>query len=270
MAPIKLIFIPMAYIINNTSDNEKKAILALINSRFSTYYLFLISSSWGIEREQIMSNEFLYLPYLFDEKTTTKLLSSKIDEIISIKKTEEENGLKIDVSTLEKEIDRIIYKDILNLTEDEQIVIQDTLNYSLDLFEKHEKSKAVLPVTTINLYSERICKELNDWLDDVDLKVSATHYKIDRNCPLYMVKLSFGNQEKEAEISKEDIYSELKILDQKLWNEEAKNLYFRKKINYFDRNDVYIIKPNQRRFWSQTAAMEDSKSLLVEILNMKE
>lgn len=259
-----------AYIINNTSDNEKKAILALINSRFSTYYLFLISSSWGIEREQIMSNEFLYLPYLFDEKTTTKLLSSKIDEIISIKKTEEENGLKIDVSTLEKEIDRIIYKDILNLTEDEQIVIQDTLNYSLDLFEKHEKSKAVLPVTTINLYSERICKELNDWLDDVDLKVSATHYKIDRNCPLYMVKLSFGNQEKEAEISKEDIYSELKILDQKLWNEEAKNLYFRKKINYFDRNDVYIIKPNQRRFWSQTAAMEDSKSLLVEILNMKE
>jgi type I restriction-modification system DNA methylase subunit len=259
-----------AYIINNTSDNEKKAILALINSRFSTYFLFLISSSWGIEREQIMSNEFLYLPYLFDEKTTTKLLSSKIDEIISIKKIEEENGLKMDVSTLEKEIDQIIYNDILKLTVDEQIIIQDTLDFSLDLFEKQEKSKAVLPVNTIDIYSERIIKELNDWLDDVDLKVSATHYRIDRNCPLYMIKLSFGNQEKEAEISKEDIYSELKILDQKLWNEEAKNLYFRKKINYFDGNDVYIIKPNQRRFWSQTVAMEDSKSLLVEILNMKE
>ena len=39
--------------------------------------------------------------------------------------------------------------------------------------------------------------------------------------------------------------------------------------NYFDGDDVYVIKPNQRRFWSQTTAMEDSKSLLVEILNMK-
>lgn len=81
------------------------------------------------------------------------------------------------------------------------------------------------------------------------------------------MKLSFGNQLKETAISKENIYNELKILDKKLWDEEAKNLYFRKKLNYFDGDDVYIIKPNQRRFWSETAAMEDSKELLIEIGN---
>ena len=85
-----------------------------------------------------------------------------------------------------------------------------------------------------------------------------------------MVKISFGNEEKPVFESKEDIYKELKTLDKKLWEEESQNLYFRKKLNYFEDDDVYIIKPNQRRFWSQTAAMEDSKSLLVEILNMKE
>lgn len=85
-----------------------------------------------------------------------------------------------------------------------------------------------------------------------------------------MVKLSFGNQQKEIEISKENIYSELKTLDKKLWSKDAQSIYFRKKLNYFDGDDIYIIKPNQRRFWSQTVAMEDSKSLLVEILNMKE
>ena len=42
-----------AYIINNASDFDKKVILSLINSRFATYFLFLVSSSWGIEREQI-------------------------------------------------------------------------------------------------------------------------------------------------------------------------------------------------------------------------
>lgn len=256
-----------AYIINNISEIDKKAILALINSRFSTYFLFLVSSSWGIEREQIMSNEFLFLPYLFSEKLITKKLSSKIDKIISIKKSDEENGSKSDVIQLEKQIDQIIYNDILKLTEDEQKIIQDTLDYSLDLFEKQEKSKAVLPVNKIDIYTDRITKELNDWLDDVNLKASATIYNINKNCPLYLVKISFANQQKPVFESKEDIYKELKTLDKKLWEEESQNLYFRKKLKYYDGDDVYIIKPNQRRFWSQTAAMEDCKSLLVEIAN---
>ena len=254
------------YIINNTSEVDKKVILSLINSRFATYFLFLVSSSWGIEREQIMSNEFLFLPYLFDEKSVANKLSLKIDEIISIKKS---NELNQNISHLEKEIDQIIFNDILKLTEDEQIIINDTLNYSLDLFEKQEKSKAVLPVSEIELYSNRVANELNDWLDDVDLKASITNYEINGNCPLYMIKLSFGGVRNEITISKEDIYSELKRLDQKFWSEEAQHIYFRKKLNYYDGHDVFIIKPNQRRFWSQTAAMEDSKSLLVEILNMR-
>ncbi|ELY2010264.1 N-6 DNA methylase [Flavobacterium psychrophilum] len=259
----------MSYSVVNNNIQILKVLSAYINSVFSNYYLSLSSASWGIERERVQSNEMLELPAIIEklELKSVEKLSSKIDEIISIKKS---NELNHNTTHIEKQIDQIIYDDILKLTADEQIVIQDTLNYSLDLFEKKEKSKAVLPVNDIDVYTKRITKELNDWLDDDDLKVSATHYSIDINCPLYLVKLSFGNQQKEIEISKENIYSELKTLDKKLWSKDAQSIYFRKKLNYFDGDDIYIIKPNQRRFWSQTAAMEDSKSLLVEILNMKE
>ncbi|MCB6062400.1 putative type I endonuclease-methyltransferase fusion protein [Flavobacterium psychrophilum] len=259
----------MSYSVVNNNIQILKVLSAYINSVFSNYYLSLSSASWGIERERVQSNEMLELPAIIEklELKSVEKLSSKIDEIISIKKS---NELNHNTTHLEKQIDQIIYNDILKLTADEQIVIQDTLDYSLDLFEKQEKSKAVLPVNDIDIYSKRVTKELNDWLDDDDLKVSATHYSIDINCPLYLVKLSFGNQQKETQISKENIYQELKKIDKKLWNKESDNLYFRKKLNYFDGNDIYIIKPNQRRFWSQTVAMEDSKSLLVEILNMKE
>ena len=82
-----------------------------------------------------------------------------------------------------------------------------------------------------------------------------------------MTKISFGNEQKSIFKSKENIYDELKRIDKSLWEEEGQNLYFRKKLNYYDNNNVYIIKPNQRRFWSQTAAMEDSKELLIEIGN---
>lgn len=250
--------------IKNNDLEKLYALSAFFNSGFSNYYLSLITSSWGIERERVLPKEMLQLPAIFD---VSRNLSSKVEQIISIKKSDKVNQ---NITHLEEQIDQIIYNDILKLTADEQIVIQDTLDYNLDLFEKQEKSKAVLPVNEIDTYSKRIAKEINDWLDNDDLKISATHYTIDRNCPLYLVKLSFGNQQKETEISKENIYNELKTLDKKLWSEDAQSIYFRKKLNYFDGDDIYIIKPNQRRFWSQTAAMEDSKSLLVEILNMKE
>jgi len=248
----------------NLEISDKKNIVGLINSKFSRYYLFMITSSWGIERDQVNSDEFDELPFIFGGKD--ERISDILTEIISIKKSDK---LFQDISHLEEKIDKIIYSDILELSEKEQIIIQDTLDYSLDLFEKQANSNAIKPVFKIDHYINRIAKELNDWLDDVDLKVSATNYLTDNKCPLYMVKLSFGNEQKETIESKEDIRKELKILDKKLWNKEAKNLYFRKKVNYFDGDDVYIIKPNQRRFWSQTVAMEDSRSLLVEILNMK-
>jgi type I restriction-modification system DNA methylase subunit len=253
-------------IVNENLDTlDKKNLVGLINSKFSRYYLFMITSSWGIEREQINSDEFDELPFLF--KKEDKKIANILSEIISIKKS---NELDQDISHLEKEIDEIIYNDILKLTKDERIIIQDTLNYGLDLFEKQEKSKAVFPVVNSEDYTNRLTKELNDWLDDVNLKVSTTIYDISRNCPLYLVKISFGSVQEPIFKSKENIYEELKKIDKNLWKEEGQNLYFRKKINYYDGNDVYIIKPNQRRFWSQTVAMEDSKSLLVEILNMKE
>ena len=250
--------------IKNNNIEKLYVFSALFNSEFSNYYLSLITSSWGIERERVLPKEMLQLPTIFDFNQN---LSNKVEEIISLKKSNEFNQ---NITDLEKQIDQIIYDDILKLTKDEQLIIQDTLHYSLDLFEKQEKSDAVKHVINIDYYTIRITKELNKWLGDADIKVSAMHYKIDKNCPLYMVKLSFGNQLKETKTSKEDIYNELKKLDRKLWAEEAQNLYFRKKLNYYDGDDIYIIKPNQRRFWCETAAMEDSKSLLVEILNMKE
>lgn len=254
---------------NEGDFRNSKVLCQFLNSTFANYFLSISTSTWGLERERINLNELLTIPAILDklDEKMIDYISIIFDEIIAIKKSNEVNQ---DISDLEKQIDLIIYKDILKLTEDEQIIINDTLKYSLDLFEKQEKSDAVKHIVEIDHYTERLTKELNNWLDDVDLKVSATHYTIDRNCPLYLVKLSFGNLQNETIVSKEDIYNELKILDKKLWSKDAPSIYFRKKVNYFDGDDVYIIKPNQRRFWSETAAMEDSKSLLVEILNMKE
>jgi hypothetical protein len=82
-----------------------------------------------------------------------------------------------------------------------------------------------------------------------------------------MIKISFDSERKEITESGENVAIELKKIDKKLWEEKATNIYFRKKLNYKTDNDIYIIRPNQRRFWSQSMALEDASELILEILN---
>ena len=42
----------------------------------------------------------------------------------------------------------------------------------------------------------------------------------------------------------------------------------KKQINYFVGNKIYIIKPNQKRFWNLSSAISDATELIGEILKM--
>jgi hypothetical protein len=116
-------------------------------------------------------------------------------------------------------------------------------------------------------YTESIVDELNDFLESEDLFANATVYDINHFTPLMMIKLSIANKQKEVFYAEELLDDELKKIDQYLWEEKASNIYFRKKLNYKTGDDIYIIRPNQRRFWSQSMALEDASELILEILN---
>jgi len=256
-----------AYVINGKIDDAtKKALVGIINSKFSKYYLFMVASSWGIERERASFEELLSIPYLLSGEQQTSKIAEKVNSIITKEKTLIElNTITID----EKNIDDIILKEILNLDKRKIEIINDTINYNLDLFENQEKSKALFSVLQEQTteYTKIITLELSDFLDGQDLFVNATVYNISRFTPLMMIKLSFSKKKKEILTSKEYVDEELKKLDRHLWDEKSTSIYFRKKMNYKTGDDIYIIRPNQRRFWSKSIAIEDASELILEILN---
>jgi hypothetical protein len=263
----KAFFLKSAFGIKSLeNDAYNKVIAALINSTFAKYYLSLISSSWGIERERIQPNEILLLPYLMEEKNIKKLtvISSLVDKIIEAEKAGKIN----DIPNLENEINEKIFN-LLNLDVRQKSLINDTIKYNLDLLENKEKSIALYPVLPEQAteYGKTISAELNDFLESQDLFANATIYNINRFTPLMTIKLSFSKRQKEVVSSKEFVDDELKKIDKYLWEEKGSNIYFRKKLNYKTGDDIYIIRPNQRRFWSLSMALEDASELILEILN---
>ncbi|MDQ1350850.1 MAG: hypothetical protein QG657_1152, partial [Acidobacteriota bacterium] len=137
--PFKCVYLNAVFGITTTEVDLKllKALVACINSSFSSYFLFLTTSTWGIERERVTLNELLFLPgliFLLPEPVI-EMLAGKVDEIISSKKSNP--VLAKDICGIEKEIDEILYT-ALGLSDRERYLIEDTLNYSLGLFQEGE------------------------------------------------------------------------------------------------------------------------------------
>lgn len=259
------------YIFNgNVEVDLKKGLVSVLNSRLTTYLLFLVSSSWGIEREQVFMDEILESPALLPllQDDTLKEVVSSFDSILSSKKSNNP-FTKVDLQSIENKINSIIIDDILKFSINGKTTVNDCLEFSLDLFENKEKSKALYPVmqNQATEYGKVISSELNEFLDSQDLFANITIYNITRFTPLMTIKLSFSKKQKEVVVSRDFVDDELKKIDQYLWEKKSNNIYFRKKMNYKTGDDIYIIRPNQRRFWSQSMALEDASDLILEILN---
>ncbi|MBE98484.1 N-6 DNA methylase [Flavobacterium coralii] len=249
--------------IHHSDEKILKGLTCYLNSDLVYYYLFMVSASIGIEREEIKPNEIYNLPFNLNDDQLYELAEMYDQEF------NPDNFFGRDADSFEKQINKLIYG-YFDLSEKSQAIIENAVYVTFPLLFKGSKAPSLLSVNDNEMYSYAafIKEELSNFLADSQLYASVTTYKIYRYNPLSLVKLSFGKQS-EIKASDEEVNSELQLLDRKLYSKSATNIFFRKKLTYFDQNDIFIIRPNQKRFWSQGAAIEDATDLIGEILNMQ-
>ncbi|MDR1169574.1 MAG: N-6 DNA methylase, partial [Prevotellaceae bacterium] len=245
------------FIINKDGDDTrdmKKSLVAFFNSDLATYCLFLSTSSWGIERDQIMLNEYLELPAFFRSTDDLSAIAKLFDELAD----ELKQKLPDPDFILQKEteINRTLEK-IVGLTEKDQILIQDTLKFSLSLLEQGENSVGFSRTSRKEneAYARMIGSELNEILQHSPGKVNIAIYDVRDTDPLNMVALSFGTAAKSAAFkNRQDFARTLKMLNSRSLQQKEPNLYIRKHCRCYDGNIIYLVKPNQKRFWTRSQA----------------
>ena len=127
---------------NQDQTEFVKALVACFNSTLASYYYFLTSSSWGVDRKRVQKNEALLFPAIPKVLSTEiiELLATKVNNIISLENQFNFNSEK-DIQEIQNQIDDIIYKQ-LKLSETEINLINDTLNYSVSLRKRYKLSGA--------------------------------------------------------------------------------------------------------------------------------
>jgi hypothetical protein len=210
------------------------------------------------------------LPYINKNINLKKIVEIYNEIESSIKNTA---PLIKDISSHESKIDKIVAESF-NLSVEEQIFIDDTIKYTIDLFHRRHKSIAVKPldIRELELYAIKLCEKINKVLDDSDMKLTAKVYAPSYYNPLSLIRFQFVDKNSHKEIEAVSIDSEfdksLSKLNKFTLDEYSKSIYMQKNITYYDDDLIYIIKPNQKRFWTQSQAIEDAQNITLEIMGM--
>jgi len=258
-------------------ENFHKAVVACLNSSLATYYFIQTSSSIGVDINRVQRNEispFLAMPYLL-KKETIALLANKVNQIIELYGSGSFEDLIISkkILPIKKEIDNLLYLE-LEITDNEQILIQDTLNYSNVIKENYKNigaEKSVVVNNEIKQYCQTYLDAVNKQYKNSNIRLNAEIYtNLNAKDNLICVKFCFDKDSAKGNIKEStiEISKFLTEVNKSVYQQYVSSIYYRRIIKYeIDKNTFYLIKPNQKRFWTQAQALNDADNLIVEILN---
>lgn len=231
------------------------AVCEAVNSDVPLYYAIMTSGRWLVERDELAKVELMSTPIpedLFREKNDMSLLE---------KLAGDEGFRKVRNNRL---------MNIYGLDESERILVADAIKYTLDYFLHRKKSEAVeIPDNnSVKEYLALLCQILNNEFSPSDQWFQGTIYRT--KGPLRMVSLrllDIGKRQAIEEQNEEGMEDLLRRLDRELIEKKSGSIYIRRHLWRYSKNSVFIIKPNQTRYWTKSSAILDSDKIYAEIMN---
>jgi type I restriction-modification system DNA methylase subunit len=235
--------------------NQLALCCSVINTKIALYYEMLTSRRWLVERDEFEKEEIMNLPMpknLLDQTINYEFLKN-------LSKNPEAN-----------EIINELVANWFDIAETDMILINDTIDVTLDYFRRKNKSAAVEPVTEMILgdYSDIFCKVLNNSFSSQEKVFAGTVFL--GESPLQVVSVRLVDESEEAaiktQVQEHELKDVLNKLDKILIEERSPSIYIRRNLRRYSGHKISIIKPNQKRYWTKSAALRDADETYADIM----
>lgn len=268
---------------------QEKALLGVLWSSLARYYLFLTAGSWGMWHDEINWENLGNLPIALPETSEqrSKLLAL-VDQLQTLNIHE---ALQADddntVEELEQQLDEIIF-DIYELNQAERDLVKDMCMIGLDFLYNGQLSHAAhpisVPIKTRGTESDvsrartgfgaYLRTFLGIWRRDLEVNSKLTWEILHPGADSQIVALYITDNERSSPVSARGGISSPDILN--LLNENARHMEGSRRIfiDTFIRtianNEIMLVKRNELRFWTQTAAREDAEATQLQAIQLQE
>jgi hypothetical protein len=255
-------------------------LVAYINSSLAKYYHFLTSASWAVERGSVIQREYKEMPFFVPSRDDARLQEvlhhfHEIESLLSDGETLLESKHKLDLEAHKQVIDELVF-DVYGLHPVERQLVKDTLAYGIEFFNwakrKTRKPRGSNPVRRpdvpmLKLYAEVFTDVATSLLQVKNQTLNATVYA--NGAPLTVVSFDLvGLDETQAvQVVTQPgaMRAKLRELDGLVLHEYTPSFYTRRHVRIYDGKQMSIIRPSERRFWSQSQARADADAFLAEL-----
>ena len=246
---------------------------AYLRSSLAQYLGFHTSSNWGVYRPELHVREVLRLPFpMPDQLENSERRWQIVDAVVRLY---DDAVAAIESSVLGRdyiverataEIEPLVeeYFDVHPL---EKLLIDDALNV---LVPSVQPSLGSMPVPTVQhstveqqrMYTERLCKTLNQWAVRTNQAVRGTSIQ---SSPLgigltVLEKVSRAKADLPLEAPKEELLSLFQRLSDAVPRKQ-RSIDPVRGLMVFDQNRLYLSKPLGQLHWTQTAALNDADKI---------
>jgi predicted RNA methylase len=261
------------------SDRARLAFLAAyLRSSTARYFLFHTSSNWGVSRQEVQVDELLRLPFPLPEEMPSP---ARAEEIIhQVAEIVARTAAKADdhfvdraelVSRAGEETEPLI-SEYFDLLPDERVLIDDTIRTIIPSVRPTLKRKLIPTIEPAGErerqeYIHRLCETLNTWGKRSRYVVhgyAAASPKLGAGIAL-LQKVARGAAAPAAPDDLTDVLSALDEL-QRVTAQRLNVFELLRGAKVFDGERLFIVKPIGRRFWTQTAALNDADEIAGTIL----
>lgn len=171
-------------------------------------------------------------------------------------------------SFLKKDLDGLPWEENKQIspvfTDIEKIYCQDIFNYILDYKRNGETSRIFNKISssdsnTLALFGKWYCKILNNIYKDRECCFQPEEPILNESFICY--PFFFGQ-----EISKNNISLDENAIEALIRN-EYESICIHRIIKYYEKNRVYLIKPNESRYWLESVAIRDADDTFADFVN---
>ncbi len=264
--------------IPKSNNNDINVILGIFWSSITRYFIWMNSGAWIGYHDKIYKYSIERIPFATINNDKVNKISEIVNKLIYIENHNNHSAVK----DYENQLDNTIF-DLFDLSEDEIDQIKDMCEVGLDFFYNGIRSKYVNPVTIDvkdigrigDLSHEKIIGNLSYYLrpflemwNHYYLPENELHWRIIRpDVPLLAVVFELGkvgNPLPQTALDDKEVWNDLlgELNDNYSHPFGSNSIYIDSMVRFFSDQRIVIIKRNEKRLWTKTAAREDAEAML--------
>ena len=263
-----------AVVVGEQEQADAKLLTAVLNSTLTFWVAFHGTSSIGIERLKVHQEQLLDLPFpsLEDLPDRERAFAASKDLTALVDVTAERLSGPISapdaLSDLLTEIDRLVFE-FFCLSDQEIMLVEDTIKYIVPAIQPRRSTFPAIWQPTgegdRREYARVLVSAVSDWMNPNKRASAALVARNDDMAILRLRQISPGRDTGYVEETDSQVGDVLAEISRAVGDELPGNLQQMPDLRVYANEDMYLVKPNRKRFWMRSCALVDAEQIAIDL-----